>query len=100
MIRSAGADAAAARTSRALLNETIPEKLSEAPRAIDAPYLSPVPHRGEPNRPAWVPIVGAALAAARGSDVDEIRALTCTNATDFYAISTDTSAMPPSLPNR
>jgi TatD DNase family protein len=66
----------------------------------DAPYLSPVPHRGEPNRPAWVPIVGAALAAARGSDVDEIRALTCTNATDFYAISTDTSAMPPSLPNR
>src|SRR5205814_7433827 len=32
----------------------------------DAPYLAPVPHRGQPNRPAWVPVVGAAVAAARG----------------------------------
>ena len=32
----------------------------------DSPYLAPVPHRGKPNEPAFVPIVGAALAAARG----------------------------------
>ncbi len=32
----------------------------------DAPFLSPVPHRGKPNRPAWVAIVGATVAALRG----------------------------------
>ena len=29
----------------------------------DAPYLTPVPHRGKPNRPAYVPLVGAAVEA-------------------------------------
>jgi len=42
----------------------------------DAPYLAPVPHRGKPNRPAWVPIVGQAVAAARGCDVGDVQAAT------------------------
>jgi TatD DNase family protein len=29
----------------------------------DAPYLAPVPHRGQVNRPAYLPAVGAAVAA-------------------------------------
>jgi TatD DNase family protein len=50
----------------------------------DAPYLAPVPYRGKPNRPAWVPVVGAAVAAARGCDVDEVaRASTATAARLF-----------------
>jgi TatD DNase family protein len=32
----------------------------------DAPYLTPVPHRGKPNQPAFVAHVGAAVAEARG----------------------------------
>jgi TatD DNase family protein len=28
----------------------------------DAPYLAPVPHRGRPNRPGLVPVVGSAIA--------------------------------------
>ena len=32
----------------------------------DSPFLAPVPHRGRPNEPAFVPLVGAAVAAARG----------------------------------
>jgi TatD DNase family protein len=32
----------------------------------DAPYLAPVPHRGRPNRPAWVPFVGGFVAELRG----------------------------------
>ncbi|MGI8793469.1 MAG: TatD family hydrolase, partial [Acidimicrobiales bacterium] len=32
----------------------------------DAPYLAPVPHRGQRNRPAWVAEVGAGVAAAKG----------------------------------
>jgi len=38
----------------------------------DSPYLAPVPNRGKVNRPAWVPLVGAAVAQARGVPVDEI----------------------------
>jgi TatD DNase family protein len=34
----------------------------------DSPYLAPVPHRGQPNSPELVPIVGAAVAKARGVD--------------------------------
>ena len=38
----------------------------------DAPYLTPVPHRGKPNQPAFVPLVGAAIADLRGMDVDAV----------------------------
>ncbi len=38
----------------------------------DTPYLAPVPHRGRENRPAYLPDVGAALAAAMGESVDVI----------------------------
>jgi TatD DNase family protein len=32
----------------------------------DAPYLAPVPYRGQRNRPAWVPHVGSFVAGLRG----------------------------------
>ncbi|HEX8769756.1 MAG TPA: TatD family hydrolase, partial [Acidimicrobiales bacterium] len=35
----------------------------------DAPYLSPVPHRGTPNQPVNVVLVGQAVAEARGDPV-------------------------------
>lgn len=38
----------------------------------DAPYLAPVPHRGKPNEPAFVPLVAAKIAALRGLDVTEV----------------------------
>jgi TatD DNase family protein len=46
----------------------------------DAPFLAPVPHRGKTNEPAFLPAVGAALASARGESVDEVAAVTRTNA--------------------
>jgi TatD DNase family protein len=45
----------------------------------DAPYLTPVPHRGAPNHPAMVAVVGAALAAAKGLGVDEVADATWAN---------------------
>jgi TatD DNase family protein len=39
----------------------------------DSPYLAPVPHRGRPNRPAWVPFVGACLAEVHGVPVETVR---------------------------
>jgi TatD DNase family protein len=38
----------------------------------DSPYLTPVPHRGRPNRPAYVPLVGAGVAAVKGVPVEEV----------------------------
>ncbi len=34
----------------------------------DSPYLAPVPHRGQRNHPAWVTVVGEAIATLRGID--------------------------------
>ena len=50
----------------------------------DAPYLAPVPHRGRENEPAWVPAVGAALAAARGVDPAEIEAATAASGSAVF----------------
>ena len=40
----------------------------------DSPYLAPVPHRGRPNVPAYVPWWAPAVAAAKGlawRDIEE-----------------------------
>ena len=39
----------------------------------DSPFLAPVPHRGRTNEPAYLPLVGEALAAVKGCTVDEVR---------------------------
>jgi TatD DNase family protein len=52
----------------------------------DSPYLAPVPHRGKRNRPAWVPAVGEALAAARGETVEDVAACTFVNAAVAFSL--------------
>ncbi|MCU1484587.1 MAG: hypothetical protein JWN67_1333 [Actinomycetia bacterium] len=54
----------------------------------DSPYLAPVPHRGQRNQPAWVPLVGAAVAATKGIDVDEVARVTSANAERLFAFPT------------
>ena len=39
----------------------------------DSPFLAPVPHRGRSNEPAYLPLVGEAVAAVKGCPVDEVR---------------------------
>jgi TatD DNase family protein len=50
----------------------------------DAPFLTPVPHRGHPNEPAYVAIVGAAVARLRAVDEAEFAELTSTNAARIF----------------
>jgi TatD DNase family protein len=52
----------------------------------DAPYLAPVPHRGKTNRPAWVPLVGEAVAAAKGVPVGEVEAASTANAERVFRL--------------
>lgn len=46
----------------------------------DAPFLTPAPHRGKPNEPALVSVVGAAVAAARGMPWEELAVASAENA--------------------
>jgi TatD DNase family protein len=50
----------------------------------DTPYLAPPPHRGEPNEPAWVSLVGQALADVWGMEDAEVAAITSSNATRVF----------------
>ena len=52
----------------------------------DAPYLAPVPHRGRPNQPAYLPLVGAAVAEAKGVDVAEVEAATWASAAAVFEL--------------
>ncbi len=52
----------------------------------DSPYLTPVPHRGRPNRPALVSLVGEAVARAKGVEVSEVRDATWSTTLAFYGI--------------
>ena len=52
----------------------------------DSPYLTPVPHRGKTNEPAFVRHVVETIARLRDADVDAVAALTETNARRFYRL--------------
>ena len=45
----------------------------------DSPYLAPVPHRGRPNSPAWVPWVAAELARIKSLSLVEVAQATSRN---------------------
>jgi len=52
----------------------------------DSPFLAPVPHRGRPNEPALLPLVGATVAEVKGCDVESIAASTAAAAAAAFAI--------------
>ena len=52
----------------------------------DAPYLTPVPHRGEQNEPAYVRYVGEKIAEIRGLTVDAVSKQTIENTKNFFGI--------------
>jgi TatD DNase family protein len=69
--------------------DTVRRGAAEVPpeRALvetDTPYLAPPPHRGKPNEPAWVALVGAALAGVWGISLDDAAVATSANATRMF----------------
>lgn len=53
----------------------------------DAPYLAPMPHRGSPNEPAFVSLIGEALAQRKGLDAKEFARRTSLNASEVFGLS-------------
>ena len=52
----------------------------------DSPFLAPVPHRGRPNRPALVPVVGAVVAEVRGVPVEDVSEVTFANSARVHRL--------------
>jgi len=70
-------------------NRTAPEVLKILPRdrillETDCPYLTPEPHRGELNAPAYVAEVARAAAEVLGITLEEAARLTTENAKRFF----------------
>jgi len=71
------------------------ERLREAARLVpldrlhvetDSPFLAPAPHRGQPNEPAYVSLVGAYVAELRGEDVESVRQATSQNSARLFKL--------------
>jgi TatD DNase family protein len=45
----------------------------------DTPYLAPIPHRGKPNRPAWVAVVGQTAAQCKRISPEQLQSAVAQN---------------------
>lgn len=52
----------------------------------DAPYLSPVPHRGQRNESAYIPLIAQRIADLRGISLDEVAEQTTANARALFLL--------------
>jgi TatD DNase family protein len=50
----------------------------------DAPYLTPMPHRGRPNGSYLVPLTVRAIAQVKGCDLEELCATLAATAEGLY----------------
>ncbi len=70
--------------------ESIRAALGEVPLdrllvETDSPFLAPEPHRGRPNEPALVPLVGERVAATLNLDLSVVRESTTVNASRVFS---------------
>jgi len=68
---------------------TLPEIVATLPLSAivletDAPYLSPVPHRGRRNESSYLPLIAAEVATIRECAVEEVAEITTANAAKIF----------------
>ena len=64
----------------------LPISLEHIVLETDAPYLAPVPHRGQRNESAFLPLVAAKVAELKGLTFNEVEEATTLNARNLYQI--------------
>ena len=52
----------------------------------DAPYLSPVPHRGERNESSYIPLIAQKIAGLRGISIEAVAEQTSANARMLFSL--------------
>ena len=52
----------------------------------DGPYLTPAPHRGQRNEPAYLPLIAQRIAELRGMPVETLIETTTANARRLFGI--------------
>ena len=52
----------------------------------DSPYLAPVPHRGERNTSANIPLIASVIAEIKGISAEEVYSATMKNAKEMYGL--------------
>ena len=52
----------------------------------DAPYLSPVPHRGQRNEPSYIPLIAQHIADRRGISLDKVAEVTTASARELFRL--------------
>ena len=52
----------------------------------DSPFMTPVPHRGKRNEPAYVTLVAGTLATLHNKTIEEIGTITTNNANRFFGL--------------
>ena len=52
----------------------------------DSPYLSPVPHRGQRNEPAYIPLIAQKIAELRGITLEEVSEVTTVSARALFCL--------------
>jgi TatD DNase family protein len=72
-------------------NEALRDAVRRAPleRLVletDCPYLTPVPHRGQRNEPAYIELVAAEIARIRGNSIDDVARQTTVNARALFSL--------------
>ena len=77
-------------------NWTLQSRIQECPEdrvliETDAPYLAPVPHRGQRNEPAFVRAVAERAAAVRGETLESLAQRTTANARRCFGALIDAS---------
>ena len=70
---------------------TIAEELHRYPLdrillETDAPYLTPVPHRGERNESSMIPLIASEVARRTGTSLEFIAETTTANAKTLFAL--------------
>jgi TatD DNase family protein len=50
----------------------------------DSPFLTPVPFRGKPNEPKYIPIIAEKIAEIKGKKIEDIGNITSENARRFF----------------
>jgi TatD DNase family protein len=60
--------------------------LSQIVLETDAPYLAPVPFRGQRNEPAWLRLVAEKLAEVKGLPLEEVTRITTANAVRLFGL--------------